>query len=100
LKRPSLETISLSPQDHSMFSMTIHAQECFVNEVKSCLFMLRMASQGRTNACENIYQDILFLFQIDTGRVRCVFHTELICSTSIGRAGHAETTASGGLCDA
>ena len=62
--------------------------------------MLRMASQGKTNVCKNIYQGILFIFQIDTGRAHGIFHTELICSTSIGRAGHAETTASGGLCDA
>src|SRR5262245_30250055 len=69
-------------------------------KLKPCMFMLRMASQGKTNVCKNIYQGILFIFQIDTGRACCIFHTELICSTSIGRAGHAETTASGGLCDA
>jgi hypothetical protein len=34
------------------------------------------------------------------GKAHYVFHTELICPLSIRRPGHAETTASGGLCDA
>ena len=77
VKKPSPETISFHPKITACSVWLYTLKNASSMKLKPCMFMLRMASQGKTNVCKNIYQGILFIFQIDTGRAHGIFRDRL-----------------------